>query len=80
MTDKVGKVKIEDTVVFRQVAAVIGERNAKLELFKASKSWDKRDLEIISKGGLLEQAFCWLSTDQETEFWLNINQGYNPYK
>ncbi|QXN60150.1 hypothetical protein KUA24_83 [Vibrio phage HNL01] len=74
------KVKIRDIKVFEQVAKVIGEKNAEIELFKASKSWDAVDVEVILKGGILGHAFKWESTVQGRHFWSAIDAGSNPYK
>lgn len=72
------KIKIEDTVVFKQVAEVIGEKRAKLELFKASKSWTKGDIEDVQRGEKLYNSFTWGKTIQGEVFWLDIYSGIDP--
>ncbi len=59
---------------FGEVAAVIGEKRAKLDLFKAVhyKGVDFCD-------GLLGQSFYWAETPQGSEFWSDIDDGVNPY-
>lgn len=74
------KIKIEDTLMFKQVAKVIGERQAKIELFKTSKSWDEVDLEDISAGENLSDCFSWGGSVQGYDFWDNIDDGINPYE
>ncbi|QXN60149.1 hypothetical protein KUA24_82 [Vibrio phage HNL01] len=74
------KVKIRDTQVFEQVARVIGEKQAEVELFKASKSWTADDVEDILNDWHLDCAFNWKGTVQGADFWSNIYAGNNPYK
>lgn len=74
------KIKIEETEVFKQVAKVIGEKQAKIELFKASKGWEEVDVEDILVGENLFASFRWCSTPQGMEFWDSINNGDNPYE
>lgn len=66
------KIKIEDTEVFKQVAKVIGEKQAKIELFKASKSWNEDDIRDILNGEDLSGCFSWEDTPQGFQFWLDI--------
>ncbi|QXN60154.1 hypothetical protein KUA24_87 [Vibrio phage HNL01] len=73
------KIKIRDTEVFKQVAKVIGEKNAEIELFKASKSWSSVDINRVRKGYELSGAFNWGRTDQGGTFWFHIHQGNSPY-
>lgn len=52
---------------------VIGDHEAKLELFKASKSWTKEDrIDIEERLCGLGNAFCWSRTIQGVKFWDNI--------
>ena len=74
------KIKIEETEVFKQVAKVIGEKQAKIELFKASKSWTTGNIDDISQGEDLLGSFVWRKTTQGLEFWDSINDGDNPYE
>lgn len=74
------KIKIEETEVFKQVAKVISEKQAKIELFKASKSWTIFDIGNIEQGENLLRCFLWSGTPQGMEFWDSINDGDNPYE
>lgn len=71
------KIKIEDTVVFKEVASVIGESRAKCELMKASKSWTDEACENILEGYILEDCFTWYDSVQGWEFWRDINGKIN---
>lgn len=74
------KIKIEDTEVFKQVAKVIGEKQAKIELFKTSKSWEEANLASIYSGADLMDCFIWSKSVQGYDFWNNIDDGINPYE
>ncbi|AUR84753.1 hypothetical protein NVP1063O_086 [Vibrio phage 1.063.O._10N.261.45.C7] len=74
------KVKIEDTEVFKQVAKVIGEKQAKIELFKASKNWREGDLTNTYSGAYPVDCFIWSESVQGHDFWDNIDEGINPYE
>jgi hypothetical protein len=74
------KVKIEDTLMFKQVAKVIGEKQAKIELFKASKSWDKSNIKDIEYGKDLLESFVWRKTLQGVKFWEMVHNEENPYE
>lgn len=66
------KIKIEDTYVFEQVARVIGKNQARIELFKASKSWKTNDIVKIVEGENILTAFGWSRTIQGDVFWEDI--------
>lgn len=74
------KIKIEETEVFKQVAKVIGEKQAKIELFKASKSWTERDVMYLLSHRSLMGSFSWRNTSQGIDFWASIYDGINPYE
>ncbi|QXN60148.1 hypothetical protein KUA24_81 [Vibrio phage HNL01] len=66
------ELNIKETRVFRQVASVIGEEQAEIELIKASESWTDRDIESIEVGLDLTRSFIWTDTVQGKDFWSAI--------
>lgn len=74
------KIKIEETEVFKQVAKVIGEKQAKIELFKTSKNWNEVDIRDVRYGSDLSCCFSWENTPQGEDFWDKIGEGENPYE
>lgn len=69
------KVKINNTPLFKQVASVIGERAAFIEIGKLKLN----DLESFEKP-LNKAVRVWKTTPQGFNFWYAINQGVNPIK
>ncbi len=69
------KPNVKDLKCFGQVAAVIGEARAKLELFKVVNSWSELWLSPEEFGNL----YWWEKTPQGVDFWLDIKEGVNPY-
>ena len=74
------KIKIEDTVVFQQVSLVLGATRAKIELFKASKTWDATDRHDVENGNSLIDSFLWCNSIQGRDFWDSINSEYYSLK
>ena len=58
-------------LVREQVAAVIGEARADVELGK---------LHAFNERTELRRAFTWFATPQGWKFWRAINHGNSPYK
>ena len=72
------KIRIKSTPLFKQVAAVIGEERAQIELAIAYHGYNSRDgFEFYC---CLKEAFTWLRTPQGRSFWQSINDGINPCK
>ena len=65
------KIRIKTTPLFKQVAAVIGEERAQVELAKAYYSYASSD--GFDFGCALDSAFTWEDTVQGFEFWNLIN-------
>ena len=79
------KPHIKTLPCFPQVAAVIGESRAQIELFKAHWTF-KSPLIGISKikntwiyNRDLSMSFSWASTPQGKIFWYKIHEGISPY-
>ena len=70
------KIKIEDTVVFQQTSLVLGASRAKIELFKASKTWDADDRRDVSGGKGVRSAFMWCNSVQGRDFWERVDTSY----
>jgi len=69
------KPHIKTLPCFPQVAAVIGESRAQIELCRVIYSkcgFDKNQTKLI-------HAFSWWDSPQLAPFWVAINQGINPY-
>ena len=72
------KINITGSVLFKQVASVIGKVKALEELCKAYESYDDvTDMPFDIEQELID-AFEWCYTPQGSKFWLNINCG-DPY-
>ena len=76
------KPHIKTLPCFPQVAAVIGESRAQIELFKAH--WSFRYYKELTGrpwigGYKLIDSFSWATTKQGHYFWSCINDGINPY-
>ena len=72
------QIRIKSTPLFKQVAAVIGEERAQIELAIAYHGYN-------SRGGFefcdpLNIAFTWRRTPQGRSFWQSIHDGVNPCK
>ncbi|QXN60151.1 hypothetical protein KUA24_84 [Vibrio phage HNL01] len=74
------KVKIRDTKIFKQVAKVIGEKQAEIELFKTNSIWTEKGISDILSGCNVCAAFKWDDTVQGYDFWLSISTGNKPLK
>lgn len=70
------KIKIEELKCFDQVASVIGESRAKVELFKVLQVAEECEFEDEE----LAIAFAWILSPQGEEFWELIYLGENPSK
>lgn len=70
------KFKITETRLFREVASVIGAKNAERELFIASQCEDCQFNAFDDIWG----AFTWCETKQGDKFWRSIATGVNPYE
>lgn len=79
------KPHIKTLPCFPQVAAVIGESRAQIELFKAHWTFEspftgnakiKRPWIVKSD---LSMSFTWKLTPQGHKFWERVNDGINPY-
>jgi len=68
------KPHIKTLPCFPQVASVIGESSAQIELFKAIHS----DCEFDKSKSKITSAFSWIKTPQGYNFWRRISQGVNP--
>jgi len=79
------KPHIKTLPCFPQVAAVIGESRAQIELFKAHWTFKSpliRNSKIKSTwivNSDLSMSFSWASTPQGKIFWCKIHEGINPY-
>ncbi|CAH9016786.1 conserved hypothetical protein [Vibrio phage 381E49-1] len=70
------KIKVSELKCFDQVAGVIGEAKAGIELFKV--------LSVAKKCSFDDQlcvldSFTWVLTPQGDKFWNSIDDGINPY-
>ncbi len=72
------KVKIEELQCYPQVASVLGETQAKLELFKVVNKLDFSDPDIwfVDEKNLCD-TFNWVFTPQGYNFWEDV---YNASK
>lgn len=75
-TDKATKVSPRDLACFDQVAAVIGEESAEIELGKVLSC--DHDRIALEKGDDLIGAFIWWATPQVDGFWNSIDDGKMP--
>jgi hypothetical protein len=78
------KIKVEDMACFKQVAKVIGVANARKELERVVDSLDIDCFSMENSDELLNSttvgcAFCWDDAPQRYTFWLDIEDGINPY-
>ena len=73
------KINITGSVVFKQVASVIGKVKALEELCKAYKNYEEAADMPFDIEKELEDAFEWCHTPQDHVFWLNINCEDDPY-
>lgn len=69
--------KPQDLGCWKQVADVIGEERAAIELQKVIDIKDCKSVEFVADKELLE-AFKWRSTIQGPSFWNNIDNGIDP--
>lgn len=72
------KIRIKSTPLFKQVAAVIGEERAQVELAIAYHGYNGGG--IFDFGEDLLYAFKWLRSPQGEKFWASIYEGINPCK
>ena len=73
------KINITGSVLFKQVASVIGKVKALEELCKAYESYDDvTDMPFDIEQELID-AFEWCYTPQGAKFWLNIDCEDDPY-
>ena len=72
------KPHIKTLPCFPQVAAVIGESRAQIELFKAV-GWFYYKVDCNIKNKELAHSFVFMATIQGWEFWHKIDLGINPY-
>jgi len=70
------KIKVSELKCFGQVADVIGNARAEIELFKVASVSRKCS---FSDAGRVTHAFIWENTPQGLWFWLAIDEGVNPY-
>ena len=74
------KIRIKSTPLFKQVAEVIGEERAQIELAIAYHGYYKSEsgaLKFNFDEDLL-YAFCWLRSPQDEQFCSLIYDGINP--
>ena len=64
---------------FKQVANVIGEERAKIELKEAIKELPKHMLDSMIDEENLKLAFIWKATPQGRVFWNKVWRGVCPY-
>ena len=73
------KIRIKSTPLFKQVAAVIGEERAQIELAKVCH--DSVSSRIRINFALpLGSAFCWSSSPQKYDFWKRLDDGVGKCK
>lgn len=80
------KPHIKTLPCFPQVAAVIGESRAQIELWKvvhgnpkSPSTWDPESSKPWTHFKDLSLAFYWEKTPQGKSFWQSICYGINPY-
>lgn len=69
--------RVEKMACFKQVARVIGEKAAKVELFIAVNGYKNEGFPLNVTEGL-RSAFLWIDTPQKHDFWDMIDDGINP--
>lgn len=73
------EIKATDLCCFKEVADVIGEELAIIELDKVIAAHLKNNEVNLIKECVLMQAFIWAKSPQKRKFWINIETGYDPY-
>ncbi len=76
MPNTTNKLHINDTVLFKQVASVLGKGKALEELLRAYKSYEK-ELPIWYWEDSLAGGFIWQLSEQGYEYWCGVNDAYN---
>ena len=66
------KIRIKSTPLFKQVAAVIGEEGAQVELAEVAHSTS------VEFNKSLYKSFYWTNSPQGGVFWQDVNKGVNP--
>lgn len=74
------KPHVKNLRCFKQVADVIGESRAQIELFKVLTYSDPDDLDFDDDQVYFDMVFIWCVTPQGHDFWSDINAGINPYE
>ena len=73
------KIRIKSTPLFKQVAAVIGEERAQIELAIAYHGYNhKGNARKFNFNEDLSYAFNWSRSPQLSGFWYDISEGINP--
>jgi len=74
------KVNITGSVLFKQIASVIGKVKALEELCKAYESYDEVADMPFDIDKEIEDAFEWCYTPQGHIFWLTVKEDYKLYE
>lgn len=75
MPNTTNKLHINDTVLFKQVASVLGKGKALEELLRAYNSYDLKAM--WSWYNSLSGAFTWKFSEQGCKYWEGVDNAYN---
>ncbi len=74
MPNTTNKLHINDTVLFKQVASVLGKGKALEELLRAYRSYDFKSK--WSWHNRLPEGFSWQKTEQGFKYWRGVSNAY----
>ena len=70
------KIKVSELKCFGQVSDIIGRAQAEIDLFKVLELAEDCSFDDFES---INDAFEWDDTPQGFDFWLDIEDGINPY-